>query len=141
MSKIFWDSMIFIYWMEGHVIYAPKVQKILQAMQSRGDILYTTHLAAGEVLVGPQKKKATDALARIEKFFRSDAVRLLAFDFAAALEYSKVRAQMNIAPADAIHLACAATEGMDLFITNDKNLKGKSIPGIQFIVGLDTNLF
>ena len=141
MSKVFWDSMLFIYWMEGHADYAPRIQKILQAMQARGDVLFASHLAVGEVLVGPQKKKATELVRRIETYFQSDSIKLIPFDYAAALEYSKVRAQMNIEPADAIHLACAAAEGMDLFITNDKNLVGKTVSGIQFVVGLDTDLF
>jgi predicted nucleic acid-binding protein len=44
-------------------------------------------------------------------------------------------------PADAIHLACAAQAGTDLFLTNDKRLVGKFVPGIQFIAGLDMQLF
>jgi hypothetical protein len=34
-------------------------------------------------------------------------------------------------------LACAAEAGVDLFLTNDRRLKGRSIPGIQFLAGLD----
>lgn len=141
MSKVFWDSMLFIYWMEGHPSYAPRIQKILQTMQSRGDGLFTSSLAAGEVLVGPEKKKAKDVITQIDSYFRTDAVTLVPFDYSAALRYSQIRAQLKIEAPDAIHLSCAAEEGVDLFITNDKKLIGKTIPGIQFVVGLDTNLF
>jgi predicted nucleic acid-binding protein len=48
---------------------------------------------------------------------------------------------LGVAPADAIHLACAAQAKTDLFLTNDKRLVGKIIPGIQFIATLDTRLF
>jgi hypothetical protein len=37
-------------------------------------------------------------------------------------------------------LASAAQAGTDLFPTNDKNLVGKIVPGIQFIAPLDTQL-
>jgi len=47
---------------------------------------------------------------------------------------------LGILPADAIHLACAANAGTDMFITNDKRLFGRVIPGIQFIASLDTAL-
>jgi predicted nucleic acid-binding protein len=47
---------------------------------------------------------------------------------------------LKVSSADAIHLACAANAGTDLFLTNDKKLVGKVIPGIQFIVGLDSNI-
>jgi hypothetical protein len=46
----------------------------------------------------------------------------------------------GLRPADSIHLASAAQAGTDLFPTNDKNLVGKIVPGIQFIAPLDTQL-
>lgn len=55
--------------------------------------------------------------------------------------YARIRGSLKIASPDAIHLACAASAGTDLFLTNDKNLLGKIIPGIQFIASLETNLF
>jgi hypothetical protein len=42
--------------------------------------------------------------------------------------------------ATVVHLACAASAETDLFLTNDKNLVGKIIPGIQFIAGIDSNI-
>jgi predicted nucleic acid-binding protein len=60
-----------------------------------------------------------------------------------ALPYSEwncvcIRATIGVSSADAIHLACAAAANTDLFLTNDKNLVGKVIPGIQFIASLET---
>jgi predicted nucleic acid-binding protein len=46
-----------------------------------------------------------------------------------------------VAPADAIHLAAAAHSGVNLFLTNDEKLQRLVIPGIDFIAGLDVNLF
>jgi predicted nucleic acid-binding protein len=40
--------------------------------------------------------------------------------------------------ADAIHLACAASAGIDLFLTGDKQLTKLDIPGIQFIAEFNT---
>ena len=37
---------------------------------------------------------------------------------------------------DAIQLACAASGGTDLFITNDDRLSRKNVPGIAFIQSL-----
>ncbi len=47
--------------------------------------------------------------------------------------------QHAVCPADAIQLACAAQAGVDLFLTNDRWLVGKVIPGIQFVVGLEAS--
>ena len=41
---------------------------------------------------------------------------------------------------DSIHLAYAAIAGVDLFITNDKDLPKLHFPEIKFIAGQDTNL-
>lgn len=51
------------------------------------------------------------------------------------------RAGHRVSPADAIHLACAASAGIDLFLTNDHRLLPLIIPGIHFIANMDVNLF
>jgi len=68
-------------------------------------------------------------------------VNLIDFTYDAAIRYSQLRAIQKTKAADAMHLACAAEEGIDLFITNDKDLVGTTVPGIQYVVGLDTNLY
>jgi hypothetical protein len=54
-----------------------------------------------------------------------------------AMAYARLRADRSLRPPDTIELACAASAGVDLFITNDARLHSKQIPGIQFIVPLD----
>lgn len=66
---------------------------------------------------------------------------MLPFTADAARLYGKIRANMGVTPADAIHLACAAEAKVDLFLTNDSKLMRKVVPGIQFIAGLDTDIF
>jgi predicted nucleic acid-binding protein len=55
--------------------------------------------------------------------------------------YARIRARNRVAPADAIHLAAAAHTGVNLFLTNDEALQRLVIPGIDFIAGLNVNLF
>ena len=62
------------------------------------------------------------------------------FTLEAADHYAQIRGTLGVAPADAIHLASAAQAGTDLFLTNDKRLVGKIVPGIQFIASLETSL-
>lgn len=141
MTKVFWDAMIFIYWIEGHPTYSKRVAEILRKMETRGDRLYTSSLAVGEVLVGPRKVNAGSIVAQIEAYFLSSAIELVPLSYGAAVRYSRLRAQYKIEPADAVHLACAAEEGIDLFVTNDKDLLGVTVPGIKFIADLSTNLY
>jgi predicted nucleic acid-binding protein len=89
MSRIYWDTVLFIYWLEDH----------------------------------PQ-----------------DSVEVIPYTLETADLYANLRATVGVSSSDAIHLACAAEARTDLFLTNDKNLVGKVIPGIQFIAGLDSNI-
>ena len=41
MSRVYWDSMLFIYWLEDHPQYAPRVDAIRARMEERHDQLIT----------------------------------------------------------------------------------------------------
>ena len=62
----------------------------------------------------------------------------LPFDEGAVAPFSRLRAKERLKIADAIHLACAASAGIDLFLTGDKQLTKLDIPGIQFIAEFNT---
>jgi predicted nucleic acid-binding protein len=141
MSKIYWDTMLFVYWLENHPVHAKRVQHILSKMEERQDRLCTSTFTAAEVLVGPYKIGDFAMAKKIREVFESPFVEILQFNLPAADLYARIRAQHGVSPADAIHLACAAQAGTDLFLTNDAALSGKVIPGIQFIAQMNTNLF
>ena len=52
MSLIYWESMLFIYYFEGHPEYEPRVSGVLRHMEARGDSLCTSAFTAAEVLAG-----------------------------------------------------------------------------------------
>src|SRR5437016_579274 len=89
----------------------------------------------------PYKKGARDVVDRIREALRPPFVQLLPFTSDAADLYARIRAELPVSAAEAIHLACAAQAGVDLFLTNDRKLLGQIVPGIQFIANLDSNLF
>ena len=107
----------------------------------RGDQLCTSMFTVGEILTGAYKTGRTKEAGQIRNFFDSPAVRLLPFNLDAADRNAKIRAQHNISPADAIHLACASIAQVDVYLTNDQRLKKLIIQGIQFIAGLDGSIF
>lgn len=133
--------MLFVYWLEDHPLYAKRVRQILTKMEERQDRLCTSAFTAGEVLVGPYKLRARDEARQIRGIFESSFVEVIPYTLQTADLYARIRADQGVSPADAIHLACAAQVGTDLFLTNDAALTGKVVPGIHFIAGLDTNLF
>lgn len=141
MSRIYWDTMLFVYMLEDHPIYAPKVDRIYRRMQERGDSLLTSSLAFGESLTGALKGGDTALAQDIRRLFGSNEVKMLPFLPSTAEIYASIRGREKIPQPDAIHLATAAEAGTDIFFTNDKQLHGRTIPGIHFIVGLEGKLF
>ncbi|HEY7334015.1 MAG TPA: PIN domain-containing protein [Bryobacteraceae bacterium] len=140
MSRIYWDTMLFIYWIEDHPIHSTQVQEIYARMQKRRDVLCASALTLGEVLTGLLKRGAIETAAEIRTFFGSSAVEVSSFTRETAEHFARIRATHRVSPADAIHLACAAQSGADLFLTHDRRLKGLMVPGIDFIAGMDVDL-
>jgi predicted nucleic acid-binding protein len=136
MSRIFWDTNLFIYLFEGSGRRSENVANIRQRMLDRGDELLTSALTLGEILVKPSETRNAQLKAAYEEALTKAAV-LLPFSREAARLYSEIRCDRSIRPPDAIQLACAAHARVDLFITNDDRLTTKTIPGIHFIQSLD----
>jgi uncharacterized protein len=140
MSRVYWDTMLFVYWIEDNPRYAQRIAKVLENMNLRRDRLCTSAFAVGEVLTGPLQSGSPEIAVKIGNIFQSSLVEILPYTIETAEFYAEIRATQRVSSADAIQLACAAQTGTDLFLTNDKNLVGKVIPGIQFIAGLDSNI-
>jgi len=135
MSRIFWDTNLFIYLFEGYGELSMKVQFLRKRMLERGDQLLTSTLTLGELLVKPTEKGDSELCQRYERALSASAV-LISFDTKAAVQYARLRCDRSIRPPDAIQLACASTAQVDLFITNDERLQSKHVDGIQFLVSL-----
>jgi len=135
-SLIFWDTNLFIYLLEDYQEFSERVVSLRQRMLARGDRLCTSTLTLGEVLVKPMESGNQELQQTFEALLRAGA-DLLPFDAPAARRYAAIRSDRSIRPPDAIQLACAASAGVDLFITNDERLSLKVIPGIQFLTSLE----
>lgn len=141
MSRIYWDSMLFIYWLEDHPVHAARMNRIHERMEARGDRLCTSVFTVGEVLTGLYRREALQIASQVWEAFRSPQIELISYTPETADSYARIRAGHRVSPADAIHLASAANVGVDLFLTNDHRLQSLAIPGIHFIAGMDVNLF
>lgn len=136
MSRVFWDTNLFIYLIEGYPGLSDKVVELRQRMLERRDELYTSTLTLGEVLVKPVEAGDVGLQQQYERLLTSGAT-VVSFDRPAARRYAAIRVDRGIRPPDAIQLACAAEAGADLFITNDDRLSRKVVSGIQFISSLE----
>jgi predicted nucleic acid-binding protein len=135
-SRIFWDTNLFIYLFEDHGKHSERTAILRQRMVERGDQLFTTVMTAGEVLVKPLHVGQHALAGQYQDAIQLSAV-LLPFDLKAARLYAEIRAGQKISPPDAIQLACASIAGMDLFVTNDHRLQSLRIPNIHFITSVE----
>jgi predicted nucleic acid-binding protein len=134
-SRIFWDTNLFVYLIEDYREHSDRVAELRKRMLKRNDQLYTSTLTLGEVLVKPVEAGDELLRRRYEDALVRSAV-LIPFDREAASIYAEIRQDRAIRPPDAIQLACAAQARVDLFITNDDRLNKRAIPGIQFLTSL-----
>jgi len=140
-SLVYWDSMLFVYLLEDHPAFGPTVESLLDAVIRRGDTLCTSVFCAGEVLAGPRRIGSTSGVDAVKRFFSGDTILVLPFTFDTADRFATIRAETRVHAADAIHLATAAEAGVDLFVTNDHDLRKLSVPGIKFFADLQGRVF
>ena len=136
MSRIFWDTNLFIYLLERNDEFSPMTRELRTKMLTRGDQLLTSTITLGEILIKPTQAGDAERCRRYERAI-SSAATVVAFDIKAARHYASIKTSRAIKAPDAVQLACAASAGVDLFITNDDRLQGKVVAGIQFIVPLN----
>ena len=138
MSRIFWDTMLFVYLMDDHPTYSQRVLQLLDRSYRRGDSLLTSYLALGEIVAGAEKSPNRGKADAIRSTIEEMGFSFLTFGERAVIPFSSLRARQKVRVADAIHLACAASTGIDLFLTGDKDLIRLDIPGIQFIADFNS---
>lgn len=139
--RVYWDTMIFAYWLEGNKHFASRVQEIHGSMRRRGDILCSSAFVLAELLVGPLKMGKPEQATALERFFSTPEIMMVPFPNSAARLFAELRALENLKPVDALHLSLAAHAGVDLFLTNDKRLHSVKRPGLPYITTLQTDLF
>ncbi len=136
MSRVFWDTNIFIYFFEASDKLGPLARALRERMLKRGDQLITSTMTLGEILVKPLQEGDGEIGRKYEAALKA-AASILPFDVEAARNYARLRLNPTLKPPDVIQLACAAAAKVDLFITNDNRLHDLHVPGIQFIVPID----
>ena len=135
MSRIFWDTNLFVYLLEGNGESTDRVLSLRRRMIERKDELVTSALTVGEILVKPMEAGDTGLVHSYEQAIAATAT-VVPFDRATATPFAAIRRDRSIRPPDAIQLACAAAARVDMFITNDDRLSRKVVPGIHFIQSL-----
>jgi len=140
MSRVCWDAMLLIYLLEGNQEFRPRADSLLARSRRRGDLLFTSCLAAGELMAGVERFDQPIKTAAVRKTLDEIGFRFLPFDANAMRPFSFLRGREKLKVGDAINLACAASAGMDLYLTGDKQLVRLDVPGIQFIAEFSSSI-
>jgi predicted nucleic acid-binding protein len=136
MSRVFWDTNIFIYFFEDLGRQGKNARGLRERMLRRGDQLITSAMTMGEILVKPRQLHDLDLCKEYERAITATAL-VLPFDLNAARRFSVLRLNRSLRAPDAIQLSCAAAVDTDLFITHDSRLSALKVDGIEFIVSLE----
>jgi uncharacterized protein len=124
--------MMFVYLLEGHEEFGPQVRASLARSYERGDALFTSYLALGELMAGADDRREAE---RSKAVIADMTFSFLPFDEKCVSPFGRLRSEMGLKAPDSIHLACAAGAGVDMYLTGDKQLLSRRlyVPGIQFI--------
>jgi predicted nucleic acid-binding protein len=133
MSRIYWDTMLFIYLLEDHPAFSSRARELLERAYKRKDALFTSYLALGELMAGADKGSRPQLAEIVAKTIEEMGFSFLPFDGGSVAPFSTLRSKQKLKVADSIHLACAASAGIDLYLTGDMQLFKLDVPGIQFI--------
>lgn len=136
MSRVFWDTNVYIYLLEDFGRFSELAATLRTKMLRRGDQLVTSSLTLGEILVKPTELGDTELCRKYAQRITASSL-VIPFDAEAAKRYAVLRCDRTLRSPDAIQLACAGIARVDLFVTNDARLQGKQVAGVQFIVALE----
>ena len=123
-KKIFFDTSPLIYFLDANSIFKSKMDKIFYEILNNEIQFVTSAVTVEEFLVFPYRNEDDSAIESFWTFINEGNVNVLKIDNAIAVEAAKIRAEYrHIKTMDALQLAAAISNGCDLFLTNDRQLK------------------
>lgn len=133
-KKIFVDSAPFIYFFNNDGKRGAKALDLFLKFLNKRNILYTSKITEVECKIRPMRDGLIKQLINIDNFFNEFDIKKLPINDKICDLSLEIRARYkNISLIDALQLASAEAYGMDMFLTNDKELtKYKGIKIIYF---------
>jgi len=132
--RVYLDACVFIYALEGVSEWRGLVQAIFQAIDGGHCAAMTSELTLVECLIMPLRLGNPTLAEQYKNALQTrPGLAVLPVNRPVWMEMAALRAASpSLRTPDAIHLASAALNRCDLFLTNDKRLKQHSMEIIQF---------
>ena len=123
-SMLYLDTAPIIYYVENVSPYADLLEPVFCRIKSGGVRACTATLTLAETLVMPCRNKDYALVEKIEALlFETPDLTILPLTAEIARETARIQAEFSVKTPDAIQLATARTNGIEHFLTNDKDLK------------------
>lgn len=130
LHRLYIDTNIWIYALEGYPEYNREIQKIFSCIDEGSIEVFTSQLALAETLVKPFQENNTFLEEKYKALFSSsDNLILIPVEQDILIDAARLCAKYKIKLPDAIHLSSAMLYQCDHFLTNDKQIK--TIPEIN----------
>ena len=138
-AKVYLDTNIVIYAIEGFADLAEQIQALLHALDDAQIVAVTSELTLAEALIKPLKDQNQPEQQAYKKFLTPTSVlQVVPISKEILEEAARLRATTKLRLPDAIHLATATLNGCDCFLTNDDSFKSITTANIKILS--ETNL-
>lgn len=126
-ARVYCDTNVVIYAIEGYDAYAPVIQALLRALDEQAVVAVTSELTIAEVLVKPLRDGNHIIQQAYRRFLRpSSALSLFPISRKILEQAAGIRAAGKVKLPDAIHWATALSADCNSFLTNDQAFKAQA---------------
>jgi len=133
-AKVYLDTNIVIYAIEGFADLANQIRALLQALDDAEIVAVTSELTLAEALIKPLKDQNQPVQQAYKKFLTPTSVLQVVPISNNILEAAaQLRATTKLKLPDAIHLATANLNDCDCFLTNDDSFKSVTTANIKIL--------
>ena len=122
-KRVYFDTNIFIYILENHFEFGETCLSVVQSGADKELDGYSGDLVLAELLVKPLKDNNARAVKAVKDLFTEDTkIELLPHTRSAFITAAHLRANHKIKLPDALHLATAIENHIEIFLTNDRDI-------------------
>ena len=123
-KKIYFDTNIFIYIIEGSIQYQRTIDELTRSIIKKDFEAYTSYITLTEILPPLVKRANKDIISGTIEFIRGKGFfNLSSVHEEVCLQAGFLRGELGMKTPDALHVATAIHQGCTLFLTNDAGIR------------------
>jgi predicted nucleic acid-binding protein len=136
-KRIYLDTNIWIYLLEGYPEFMPLLMPLFKEIDNGSLQAVTSELTVTEVLVKPCIDQNIDLQIMYQRALQSsDVLQVVPVTRQVLIDAARLRAEVNVKLPDAIHLATALLTTCEIFLSNDKRIKSVDKLDVVYLADL-----